>query len=281
MRYRRGLLQFLQQALREPASIAAMRETRCPRRLVVALAAIVGVAQGCQGAEVKECRDRYLVTHAQVGAVDPNDLASVNAAIDAVRANLDVCERAKLTEETKQLSGALRKLESQGAFLEFQGSQKELTPEQLEMLEKQGDPDCPKGQVYQYKKSGKRIRCTGSQILVMNQEQAKTYFGGRGFKLSETGDKLKAERGSESYTFDYAEGPGNAAQCIVVFSPPGVAWQETVARLTGAAPARLKIGSPVRVGKSDISYSLEADPVQAILRFGTCADETAKTGEGR
>lgn len=259
-----------------------MRETRCPRRLVVALAAIVGVAQGCKGAEVKECRERYLVTHVQVGAVDPNDLASVSAAVDAVRANLDVCERAKLTEETKQLSGALRKLESQGAFLEVQGSQKELTPEQLDALEKQGDPDCPKGQVYQYKKSGKRIRCTGSQILAMNQEQARTYFGARGFKLSETGAKLKAERGSESYTLDYAgEGSGNAAQCIVVFSPPGIAWQETVARLTGVAPARLKLGSPVRVGKSDVPYSLEADPVQAILRFGTCANETAKTGEGR
>jgi hypothetical protein len=259
-----------------------MRETRCPRRLVVVLAAIVGVLQGCQGAEVTECRERYLVTHAQVGAVDPNDLASVSSALDAVRTNLEVCERAKLTEETKQLSGALRKLESQGAFLEVQGSQKELTSEELEALEKQGDPDCPKGQVYQYKKSGKRIRCTGSQVLTMSLQQAKTYFGGRGFKLSETGDKLKTERGSESYTFDYTEeGREQPATCVVVFSPPGIAWQETVARLSGAAPARLKVGTPVRVGKSDIPYSLEADPVQAILRFGTCANETTKAGEGR
>jgi hypothetical protein len=133
---------------------------------------------GCQPAEVKECRDRYLVTHAQVAAVDPQDLASVESALTAVQSNLDVCERASLVEESKQLGIAKRKLESHQSYLHSRGSQKELTAEQLDALEKNGDPDCPRGQQYQYKKSGKKIRCTGTQILSMNFAEAKAYFGG-------------------------------------------------------------------------------------------------------
>lgn len=228
---------------------------------------------GCQPAEVKECRDRYLVTHAQVAAVDPQDLASVESALTAVQSNLDVCERASLVEESKQLGIAKRKLESHQSYLHSRGSQKELTAEQLDALEKNGDPDCPRGQQYQYKKSGKKIRCTGTQILSMNFAEAKAYFGGRGFKLADTEKGVKAEMGSESYTFEYAE-KANAAECVVIFSQPGIAWQETVARVTGAMPSRLKEGTPVRVGKVDVPYSLVADPVQAILRFGTCASST-------
>jgi hypothetical protein len=231
-----------------------------------------GTAGACQPAEVKDCRDRYLVTHAQVATVDPQDLASVEAALGSVQSNLEVCQRANLAEETKQLDTAKRKLESHQSYLRARGSQKELTPEQLDALEKDGDPECPKGQAYQYQKSGKRIRCTGPQIISMNAAQAKAYFGGRGFKVTVTDKGLKAEMGSESYSFEYAkENDAAPAQCVVVFSQPGIAWQETIARLTGAMPSRLKEGTPVRVGKLEVPFTLQADPVQAILRFGACA----------
>src|SRR5690606_13736205 len=131
--------------------------------------------------------------------------------------------------------------------------------------EKNGDPDCPRGQAYQYKKSGRKIRCTGPQIVSMNANEAKAYFVGRGFTVAETDKGIKAEMGSESYTFEYANRAATA-ECVVVFSQPGIAWQDTVARVTGAAPSRLKEGTPVRVGKTDVPYSLVADPVQAILR---------------
>lgn len=224
----------------------------------------------CQPAEVKECRERYLVTHAQVAGVDPGELVSVESALEAVRGNLEVCERANLSEESKQLSMAKRKLESHQSYLRANESRKELTPEQLDALEKNGDPDCPRGQAYQYKKSGKKIRCTGPQIVSMNAKEASSYFAGRGFTVVQTDKGLKAEMGSESYTFEYADRAA-AAECVVVFSQPGIAWQETVARVTGAPPSRLKEGTPVRVGKSDLPYSLEVDPVQAVLRFGSCA----------
>lgn len=266
---------FSPPSARKPVSIGDMCETSGARRAPFKWSALgwVGLAwgiSGCQPAEVKECRDRYLVTHARVAAVDPQDLASVEGALADVQANLDVCERASLAEEGKQLGIAKRKLESHQSYLHARGSQKELTPEQLDALEKNGDPDCPRGQQYQYKKSGKKIRCTGSQILSMNHAEAKAYFAGRGFKLVDTEKGIKAEMGSESYTFEYGD-KSSAAECVVIFSQPGIAWQETVARVTGAMPSRLKEGTPVRVGKTDVPYSLESDPVQAILRFGTCA----------
>ncbi len=253
-----------------------MRETTSeslPRPNWVWLAVSCFVA-ACTPAEVKECRDRYLVTHAEVAAVDPQDLSSVEAALGSVQGNLAVCERANLAEESKQLSMAKRKLESHQSYLRSRESQKELTPQQLDALEKNGDPECPKGQAYQYRKSGKKIRCTGPQILSMNAAEAKAYFGGRGFKIVDTDKGLKAEMGSESYTFEYGD-TASAAECVVIFSQPGIAWQETVARVTGAMPSRLKEGTPVRVGKLEVPYSLVTDPVQAILRFGTCANTAA------
>lgn len=235
------------------------------------LAAFVFV-MGCQSADVKACRDQYLVTHALVAAVDPQDLASVDNALASVQTNLKVCQQANLAEETKQLTLAQRKLESHQGYLQAQGSQRELTPAQLDELEKSGDLTCPKGQQYQYKKSGKKIKCTGPQIAEMNAAEAKAYFGSRGFKLVEAPNRVKAERGSESYTFDFTDGDSSGpAACLVVFSQPGIAWQETVARLTGAMPSRLKEGTPVKVGKKELPFTLQADPVQAILRFGNCA----------
>lgn len=229
------------------------------------------MVMACQPAEVKECRDRYLVTHSLVAGVDPQDLASVETALAAVQGNLEVCERASLAEETKQLSTAKRKLESHQSYLHARESQKELSPEQLDALVKTGDPECPKGQAYQYKKSGKRVRCTGPQIVNMTSAEAKAYFGGRGFKMTETDKGVKAEMGSESYSFEFAKGSTSAADCLVVFSQPNIAWQETVARLTGAMPSRLKQGTPVRVGERELPFSVEADPLQAIVRFGNCA----------
>lgn len=239
----------------------------------------IGVAAGCQPAEVKSCRDQYLVTHALVAAVDPQDLASVENALGSVQTNLKVCQTANLAEETKQLTLAQRKLESHQSYLQAQGSQRELTPAQLDELEKNGDPTCPKGQQYQYKKSGKKIKCTGPQVVQMNATEAKVYFGSRGFKVVEAPRRIKAERGSESYTFDFAAGNGDGpAQCLVVFSQPGIAWQETVSRLTGVMPSRLKEGTPVKVGKGELPFTLQADPVQAILRFGSCTPAETSPG---
>jgi hypothetical protein len=238
------------------------------------LSALVGVC-ACQPAEVKECRDKYLLTHAEVGAVNMNELDSVEQALGAVETNLALCEKAKLADESKQLTLAKRKLESQAVYLRRNANRKELTVEEIDELVKQGDPSCPKGQSYQYKKTGKKVRCTGSQILAMHQKEAKAHFAGRGFRVHELASGIKAELGSESYAFDYGAGPDARATCVVVFSQAGIAWQETVTRVSGVMPQRLKEGTPLTLGGEEIPYTLEADPIQAILRFGSCARDGA------
>lgn len=259
-------------------SRAKSTNPRTSRSLVtrhVGILVHVGLAFGasfaCQSAEVKECRDKYLVTHAQVAAVDMNELDSVESAFGAVEANLAVCQKASLAEESKQLNVAKRKLESQVTYLRQIANRKELTPAEVDELVKKGDPDCPKGQSYQYRKTGKQVRCTGSQILGMSLKEAKSHFAGRGFKIHELTNGIKAELGSESYTFEYGAGPETRATCVVVFSQAGIAWQETVTRVSGVMPHRLKEGTPLTLGKDEVPYTLQVDPVQAILRFGNCS----------
>ncbi len=186
-----------------------------------------------------------------------------------------VCQKANLAEESKQLNLAKRKLESQVTYLRQIANRKELTPAEVDELVKKGDPDCPKGQSYQYRKTGKKVRCTGSQILAMGLKEAKSHFAGRGFKIHESPNGIKAELGSESYAFEYGAGPEARATCVVVFSQAGIAWQETVTRVSGVMPQRLKEGTPLSLGKDEIPYTLQADPVQAILRFGNCAQAGA------
>lgn len=221
----------------------------------------------CQLKEIKECRDRYLESHALVAGVDTDQLGSVEEALSAVNDNLELCKKANLSEETEQLETARRKLESHQYYLRQRESQKEVTPEELEKLANNGDPSCPRGQMYVYRKSDQRIRCTGPQLIQMKQEQAREYFGSRGFKLREENGKLTAEYGSESYhyTFD-----GGEVRCLKVFAPPGIAWQETASRVTGIGPQRLKKDGPVQVSGRQWEMRLGGDSMQAVLEFGKC-----------
>lgn len=229
------------------------------------------VVVGCHSAEVKECRDRYLQTHASVAGVDTGDLLAVERTLAEVEANLVVCQQANLAEESKQLTTAKRKLESHQSYLRQRESHKPLTPEQIESLVHNGDPECPRGQAYLYKQSGKKIRCVGPQIVSMTLDEARAYFTGRGYTLHDKPNGVKAELGSESYHFEYAPGATDEpARCLSVFSVPGIAWQETASRVSGVKPSRLKEGTPMRVGQRDLPFVVEKDPVQAILHFGEC-----------
>lgn len=243
----------------------------CPQRghRWVRLGSLFAVlfTSACHLKEVKECRDRYLESHALVAGVDTSQLESVERALKAVNDNLELCKQANLAEETEQLETARRKLESHQYYLRQRESQKEVTPEELEKLVNNGDPSCPRGQMYMYRKSEQRIRCTGPQLIEMNPEQAREYFSTRGFKLKQTEDALVAEHGAESYHYVFQEG---AVRCLKVFAPPGIAWQETASRVTGIGPQRLQKDAPVQVSSRQWEMRLGGDSTQAVLEFGTC-----------
>jgi hypothetical protein len=234
-------------------------------------------SSGCQSKDVTDCRTKYLGAHALVSEVDTNDLESVKPALQAVTESLVICERAQLAEETEQLKSAQRKLESAEGYLLQRQSKRETTPEELVKFAVSGDPRCPRGQHYLPKATAanaapQKIRCVGPQVLQMNRTEAREYFAGRGFKITESGAALAAEFGAESYRYTYESAQeSKPAQCVVIYSQPGIAWQETVARVSGVAPRRLKEGQPITLGDRQIEFKVTGDENQAVLTFGECS----------
>jgi hypothetical protein len=190
-----------------------------------------------------------------------------------VQGALGICERARLREEVVQLNKALRKLQGHHAYLIHNEPHKDVGPAQVEELSKTGDSTCPTGQLYQYRKYEKKIRCIGPQIFEMNWREAETYFESRGYKVSKQENRLRAEYGSESYNYTFARaGDTQRATCITLFAPPGIGWQEMVSKATGVSPMSLKAGAPVNTGRKKLALGLIEDPTQAIIRLGECEE---------
>ncbi len=237
----------------------------------LALLGLLIFSVGCESEDAKQCRAQYLQAHALVSGVDTGDLESVEQALDLVNPTLEICKRASLAEEQDQLVSVKRKLESHRDYLQHSQSQKKLSPEEVEKLVANGDPSCPKGSAYMYQKSDKKIRCTGPQIVDMNWKQVTDYFTHRSFKLHEEGATLKAESGSVSYTYEFSKAKDSkAASCLVVFSTPGIAWQETASRLTGVRPQRIKEGEPIKTAGGKKPLKVEDGGIQAIVKIGDC-----------
>jgi hypothetical protein len=226
---------------------------------------------GCESAEAKQCRAQYLATHALVPGIDVDNFESVEKGLEAVQQTTEVCRKANLREELEQLQKVRDQLQSHLDYLHTHGQPRELNADELAQLVEHGDPSCPNGQAYKPKQSEEQIRCTGPKLAFMNFEQARAFYSGRGFKIHAEDGQLKAEYGSESYTYHFASpNDENPARCIEVFAAPGISWQESVSRLTGVAPFRLKEGQPVKTPKGELALQHTKDDTQAIYRLGHC-----------
>ena len=229
---------------------------------------------GCESEDAKACRDNYMKAHALINGADAGAIESVSPALEAVENAIPLCQKAKLNKELAELEKAQRTLESNANQLRSQGSRKELSPEELDKLLKEGDPNCPKGQSYNYRKTGKQVRCTGPQLVSFSRGQAEEYFKNRGFKLKVDGARLVAEFGPESYHYVFTGSENTAkARCLEVFAIPGQSWEESVARVTGAHPAQLKKGAPVRAEDGSKWPLTHADnEKQANYTLGKCSE---------
>lgn len=225
----------------------------------------------CQGEEVAQCRQRYLEALPVVSQVNTSELESVEQALGVVDPTLELCQRAKLSQEVDQLTNVKRRLDSHHGYLKRMQTKKPLTEVELARLVKDGDPSCPRGSAYKYDKSEQQIRCTGPQIVDMNWKQAQDYFTHRGFTLRENGNELRAESGSVSYTYTFSRpGDAAAASCLVVFSEPGIAWEETASRLSGVPPRRLVRDAPLETKSGKKPMAIEEQEIQAVLKIGEC-----------
>jgi hypothetical protein len=245
------------------------------KSVIEAAVALLVVCIGCNSPETKECHEKMAAAQNTVNAVEANSIESVNRSIGAIRSAEAACKRAGRESEVKELTLAKERFEGHRVLLEERNARKvqreSLTPAQLERLLREGDPNCPKGQGYLNRVSNKEIRCTGVQPIEMNWEQAKKYYAARNFRSVVTGEDttLTLESGAERYVFRFAEkNSSSPAKCIVIYSRPGVSWQEAVARNTGVPPEKLKDGGSITVAQGKLLLSV--DEKNQVARIGDC-----------
>jgi hypothetical protein len=230
---------------------------------------------GCNSADTKLCHQKMTEAQNVVNVVESNSVDSLTRSIQMIGLAEAACSKAGRDTEVKELTQARERLEGHRVLVEERADRKKsreaLTPAQIDRLVREGDPNCPKGQAYQNKASNKEIRCTGPQPVEMTWEQAKKYFSARNFRSVATGEStvLTLESGAERYVFRYAQpNSSNPATCVVIYSRPGISWQETVARNTGVAPEKLKNGGTVAVAQSKLL--LVVDEQNQVARMGDC-----------
>jgi hypothetical protein len=240
----------------------------------VVLAAALALA--CESAEVKECLKQYEQTQAIVYKVDAGASESVAQSLKAVEATLALCKKAERHKEVAELTSAKNQLSAQLAAIEKRAARRKRPkhkPEELAQLEKRGDPNCPKGQAYRHKELGKEIRCIGPQVSDMSFGQAKAYFSERNYSIQTTDQpaSLRAEYGSERFVFDY-ESPNDTKppKCLTLYPAPGVPWDEATARATGAAPDKLKRGTPIKAERGELPLKVDDSANKLIIRIGNC-----------
>jgi hypothetical protein len=210
-----------------------------------------------------------------VNAVESSSVDSLNRSIQMIQLAEAACKKAGRDSEVKDLTSARERLQGHLVLVEERAERKKsresLSPTQLDKLVREGDPNCPKGQGYQHKASGKEIRCTGLQPAEMNWEQAKKYFVSRNFRsvVSHEASVLTLESGAERYVYHYGEkDSASPARCVVIFSRPGISWQEAVARNTGISPEKLKNGGSVSLLQGKLKLSV--NETNQVARLGDC-----------
>jgi hypothetical protein len=247
------------------------------RHAVGALAAALLALSGCQSEATKKCHASMTSAQEIVKGVDSKDLASVERSLASVEAAMTDCNAAGRTAEYEELLKARNQLSGHAEFMKKKASapsRPKLTAEQLAAFEKNGDPNCPKGQAYKQDKSGKEIRCVGPQVVDLPWRKAEEYFRNRGYKLSttETPPTLKAEHGAELLVFTYAAvGSDEPPRCLSVYPAPGQSWQEATSRVTGQRPDKLTKEKPVTSGRGALPLRVEDEgESKLIVHLGSC-----------
>jgi hypothetical protein len=234
---------------------------------------VTGVfAVGCQSAASRTCAGEYAESQQKVLKVDPKSAESVRSSLDAVKSALAACRAAQRNDEIDNLVNARNQLVAQQDALERRSKRKprrELSPEELAGLEKEGDPSCPKGQTY-HLENKKDVKCTGPQLVEMPREDVKRYHEERGYRVKDVPTNVvKIERGAEQYSFSYpSAAASDRPSCVVLVPPHGMPWKEALARATGMRPDKMEPKGTVTAAQGALPY--EVDEKNVVVRIGAC-----------
>lgn len=231
-------------------------------------------AFGCESAATRVCSNEYAASQQKVLAVDAKSAESVRASLEAVKTALAACKSANRNQEVDNLVKARNELSAQLDALDRRAKRKprrDLSPDELAKLEKEGDPSCPKGQTFRLENK-KEVKCTGPQLVQMPRADVKNYYEERGYRVKDSAsDTVTIERGAEKYTFTYRDGSAAARpSCVVLVPPHGMPWQEALSRATGKHPDKLEPTGSVTVAQDDVPYVVDVKNV--VIRIGSCSN---------
>lgn len=248
-----------------------------PRSSLLAAALCAALAgPACKNEATRHCHAVMERAQAVVKEVNSKDLANVEASLAAVEGAQAACTAAGRSSEVESLVAAKNQLKGHADYLRKKASfapRKAVSKQELERLEKEGDPKCPKGQAYRPKELEKEIRCTGPQPADMTRKRAEEYFTERGYtvKRLDSPPTLRAELGAELFVFTHdGTGDGAAPRCLTVYPPPGMSWQEAAARVTGVPPQKLDKASTVRTGRGTLPMRVTDTEKKVTVEIGDC-----------
>jgi len=231
-------------------------------------------AMGCESAATRMCSNEYAAAQQKVLSVDAKSPESVRSSLDTVKGALAACKSANRNTEVDNLVKARNELGAQLDALERRAARKprrELSPDELARLVKEGDASCPKGQTFRLEDQ-REVKCTGPQLVEMPRNDVKLYYEERGYRVKDTPPNgVTIERGAEKYTFTY---PGSAAtdrpSCVVLVPPHGMPWKEALARATGMRPDKMdEPKGTVKAVQGDLAFTV--DEKNVVVRIGACS----------
>jgi hypothetical protein len=236
---------------------------------------VLVAASGCL--DEKKCHEQMTSAQGVVSGIDSHSLDSLKGALPPLDAALDACEKAKLGEEHGKLLEAKHQITAQIELLERKAARKSgpaLSAADLERVQKEGDPSCPKGQAYKHAGMDKEIRCSGPQLVDMPLDAVKAYFGARNYKLtvSENPTRVRAEFGAELFVFTFDE-PGAGAKCLELYPAPNIPWREAVGRATGVRLDKLKNGGTIAARRGELALDVEDTAQKQLARIGDCGGD--------
>ena len=244
------------------------------RRFVFAPLVFVAVT-GCL--DEHKCHEQMTTAQGVVSKIDSHSLDSLKGALPSLDSALDACEKAKLGDEHGKLLEAKNQITAQIALLERKAARKSgpvLSAADLERVQKEGDPSCPKGQAYKHAGVDKEIRCTGPELIDMPLDAVKNYFGARNYKLTvtENPSRVRAEFGAELFVFTFDE-PNVGAKCLELYPAPNIPWREAVGRATGVRLDKIKIGGTIAAKRGELALNVEDSAQKELARLGDCGGD--------
>lgn len=242
---------------------------------------LAGSLLGCEDAALKKCHMEMEISQKELLSMDKHDPAAAERVLGGIRRTLATCKEARRRDEVADLEEAERQVVSLVDILKkraARGARQLPSPEEIAKLQKDGDPECPKGHVYRSAANQPEIRCVGPQIAEMTFAQARKYFDMRGYKVKSEGKPpvLRAEYGAELYEFRFAAVDDAAKPtCLSVVSAPSVPWKEAIARTTGVRPDRIEEGKPLPLASGALPFRLEGQGEARKVLVGACTDVPA------